>query len=153
MSTLNYDLALGVLYMLLKLLVIGAGGFLGAIVRYVLSNYVQEASKPKFSPMALWLFNLLGCLLIGIIMGFVINYQLLGERVRLFIIMGFLGSLTTFSTFGYETLTLIKDNEILLALANVVLQVAIGIFVVWLGYVCSKLIMFGIGFIGTKIFT
>ena len=139
--------------MWLQMLIIGAGGFLGAMSRFLLSGYAQNFSRKQIFPYGTLVVNVLGCLLIGLVFGLIINYQLLGERTRLLVITGFLGSFTTFSSFGYETFVLIKDNEILLALINILTQVTFGLVAVWLGYILSKLTILLIGNIASKLVT
>ena len=77
---------------------------------------------------------MLGCLGIGAIAGLVESRQLFGPEFRTFALIGVLGAFTTFSTFGYETLAMIRDDEYLRAAANVGLHVILGLALVWLGY-------------------
>ena len=126
--------------MLLQYLMIGIGGFLGAIFRFFVSTRVQEASK-SFFPVGTLIVNMLGCLLIGFILGIINNNPLLGLTTKNLLVTGFLGAFTTFSTFGYETFILIRDKKIIQALANVFIQIIVGILAVWLGYIISNFIL------------
>jgi CrcB protein len=116
-----------------EMLVAGAGGFVGAILRYWVSGIVQRWSGSMF-PFGTLAVNVLGCLLLGAVMALVEYRQLLGPHSRILVTIGMLGGFTTFSTFGYETFMLLRDNELAMALANVGLSVAVGTAAVMLGW-------------------
>jgi fluoride exporter len=118
---------------LLQCLMVGIGGFLGAVSRFFVSSRVQAISN-SFFPLGTLAVNMLGCLLIGILFGIVDSTQLLGPYAENLLITGFLGAFTTFSTFGYETLILLRDRKIIQAFANIFIQIFVGILAVWLGY-------------------
>ena len=122
-----------------ELLVVGAGGFLGAIARYGLSGFVQRQVRGDF-PAGTLAVNLVGCLVIGLFMTLVKDRQLFDPQTRMFVTMGFLGSLTTFSTFGYETVELMRGDELRLALLNVLANVALGVIGVLIGRALGKAI-------------
>lgn len=108
-----------------SLLAVGLGGFVGAVSRYALTGWMQ-LRFPAFRPAGTLLVNVLGCLLIGLLMGWVTHKPTLSEPLRLFLITGILGSLTTFSTFGYETVELLRENEVRLAMWNVAANMLLG---------------------------
>ncbi|MFT5465527.1 MAG: CrcB protein [Verrucomicrobiales bacterium] len=110
------------------ILLVGAGGFIGAVARWMLATWVDQFNSSKF-PWGIFAVNALGCLLIGLAVG-VLNHA----GWRFVIVTGFLGSLTTFSTFSYDTLNLIRDGRMALALTNVGLSIVVGLFAVWVGY-------------------
>ena len=110
----------------MKLLIIGAGGFLGAIARYLLSGYAQRLGVGGF-PVGTLCVNLLGCVAIGGFMTLVQDRELFTPETRLFVTIGILGSLTTFSTFGYETVELLRGGETRLALVSVAANVVLGV--------------------------
>ena len=116
--------------MLLQYIIVGIGGFLGAISRFFISTRIQKFSN-SFFPFGTLAVNMLGCLLIGFLFGII---DKLGIGCKELLISGFLGAFTTFSTFGYETFVLIRDKKIVQAFANILMQVVIGILAVWLGY-------------------
>ena len=125
---------------LLALGVVGLGGSVGVIARYVLSGLAQTVVQEKFGrsyPVGTLLVNAIGCLLIGMLMAMVTERQL-AEGTRLFLITGILGSLTTFSTFGYETVELILENDLRLAFWNVAANICIGFPAVWIGWTVFK---------------
>ena len=111
-------------------LAVGCGGFLGAIARYAISGYLHHHYEGKF-PVGTFVVNFLGCLIIGFMATLVETRDMFSPNTRLLIITGFLGSLTTFSTFGYETWALLKTGNYKMAgfyvSANMVLGLA-GIF-------------------------
>ncbi len=116
----------------MKLLVIGLGGFLGAIARYGVSGWVQARAGGEF-PAGTLAVNAVGCLLLGVLMALVETRQLLGPEVRTFVAIGILGSFTTFSTFGYETLELVRVGTFRLAALNMAGNLALGLAAVWIG--------------------
>jgi CrcB protein len=122
-------------------LLVGVGGFLGAILRYLVSGFVYQALHEPLFPYGTLFVNALGCAFLGLAAGVAEGRGLLSAEARVFLFIGFLGSFTTFSTFGYETLRLAKDGEFLLALGNVGGQVILGLGGVWAGDALAKLII------------
>jgi len=80
------------------------------------------------------LVNIIGCLLIGFLNKAFTGVLLVREEYRLALTVGMLGGFTTFSTFGWETFSLLNDKQYAHAAANVLLSVALGLAAVWLGY-------------------
>jgi len=119
---------------LINAAVVGSGGFLGALARYGLSGLVHRQMPLTTFPYGTLVVNLLGCLAIGVIAGLAESRQMFGPEFRTFALIGVLGGFTTFSTFGYETVAMIRDDEFLRAAANVGTQVILGLALVWLGY-------------------
>lgn len=124
---------------MLDIVIIGMGGFIGSVFRYLFSVKVQQFFAGNMFPLGTMVVNITGCLIIGLISGFSENVVLLSPRTRFFLITGVLGGYTTFSAFGNETFNLIRENEIILALLNVGIQVIVGVIAVWLGYILSKI--------------
>ena len=122
-----------------RVLLVGAGGFVGSILRYVLSGLVQGAARDSLFPWGTLAVNVLGCFTIGVLTELAESRGAFGVETRLLLITGFLGGFTTFSAFGYETLYLLRDAERLLAAANVLASVVIGIAAVQLGRVAVQL--------------
>ncbi len=125
---------------MLNILFVGVGGFLGSIGRYLLSGAVYQLFPNLHFPIGTTVVNVLGCFLIGFITALVEVRNLLSPEVRVFLLIGILGGFTTFSTFGYETIALLRDGAFLSGLANVLIQVVFGISAVWLGYNVVRLI-------------
>jgi len=80
------------------------------------------------------LLNLLGCFVIGVLIGLLVSRQLFGPGFRRFMLIGLIGGFTTYSTFGYETVALIRGAEFLRAVANIGLHVILGVAQVFVGY-------------------
>ena len=120
--------------MLINASLVGAGGFVGAIFRYGLSGFVQRSAALGAFPYGTLVVNMLGCLLIGITVGFIESRQLINPELRSFILVGVLGGFTTYSTFGLETFALLRDADFLRATANVAIHVVLGLALVWIGY-------------------
>ncbi|MEC4673507.1 MAG: fluoride efflux transporter CrcB [Nitrospirota bacterium] len=116
-----------------QIVLVGIGGCLGSVFRYLLSGVVQRSFPMSEFPFGTLVVNVVGCLLIGMLHGLAETKQIIGPELRLFLMIGLLGGFTTFSTFGYETMALIRDAEVFRAMGNVVLQVLVGLTAVWLG--------------------
>jgi CrcB protein len=125
---------------LFRLSIIGAGGFVGAVLRFVVSSWVQNRSGSIVFPFGTMSVNMIGCLVIGFLTCLVETRSLFSMETRSFILIGLLGAFTTFSTFGNETLGLIRDNRIDLAALNAGSQVIIGVAMVWLGRIIASAI-------------
>ena len=111
-------------------LCIAGGGSVGALGRYLLGAWIQTRSPGEF-PAATLLVNVLGCLLFGLLyswMGITATQQLRG-----FLFTGLLGGFTTFSTFGFETVSLLQRGHQGLAIGYVASSFALGLVAVWLG--------------------
>lgn len=115
------------------LLVVGIGGFAGAILRYLISGFVQELSQSINFPYGTFTVNMLGCFFIGVLSHLVESQAGITAEVRLLLMVGLLGSFTTFSTFGSETLTLLQDHRLVLAAVNIGAHIVVGITAVLCG--------------------
>jgi CrcB protein len=122
-----------------RLALVGLGGFFGAIFRFLVGGWVHRSMPSVSFPVGTLAVNVLGCFAIGLLAGLAESRQLLSPPARLFLLIGFLGSFTTFSTFGYETLSLAQDGELLKAGLNSILHLAVGFAAVWLGLLISRL--------------
>ncbi len=118
---------------MLKLVMIAAGGAVGAILRYGLSGWAQKLSDGSF-PIGTLCVNLLGCFVIGVVGASFAGPHLIREEYRVALLVGLLGAFTTFSTFGWETFALANDGQVGLAAVNIVVSNAVGLVAVWLGY-------------------
>lgn len=119
---------------LVELLLVGAGGALGAVARYGVGGLVHRSPALAGFPFGTLCVNLAGCLLIGLGAGLADGRQAFTPEARLFLFVGLLGGFTTFSSFGYETFALLRDHELLRAGLNAGLNVFAGLALVWLGY-------------------
>jgi fluoride exporter len=123
-----------------NILFIGFGGFLGSILRYVFSGYVQGLLRSADFPYGTIAVNLTGCLIIGFLSRLAESQGAFTPETRAFLFIGFLGGFTTFSTFGNETMNLFRDSENVLALVNIALHTVLGLGAVWLGRMLAYLI-------------
>ncbi|HJO94213.1 MAG TPA: fluoride efflux transporter CrcB [Victivallales bacterium] len=126
--------------LLFQSLIVGIGGILGAISRYLLEWLVKMITGAVLFPFGTLTVNMLGCLLIGMMFALIDGYSSVGPRVRLFFITGYLGALTTFSSFGLDTFKLMISDHFTVAVFNILIQIVVGLFAVWLGYVVIRLI-------------
>ncbi len=114
---------------------IGLGGFIGALLRFLLSGIMQ--SKVNVFPLGTLGVNFIGSFFMGFIMYSSEFGGLFSEDARVFLTMGLLGSFTTMSTFSYETFKLLEQNELLLVSINVVGTVLLTIFAIYLGKITA----------------
>ena len=120
-------------------LIIGLGGFVGAILRYWISGWIQSGFLTF--PLGTLGVNFIGSLLLALIM-YASEYRgLFGEEVRIFMTIGVLGSFTTMSTFSFESMKLLEQSEHMMFVLNLIGTVSLCLLAIYLG----KLIIFGIG--------
>ena len=124
---------------MLKIFLVGSGGFFGSILRYIANELVLKFFSGQYLFYSTLFVNVFGCFLIGFFITLSETKQMFNTEIRLLIIVGFLGGFTTFSTFGYETFNFIRNGNIINSLSNVFLQIFLGIGAVWLGYSIAKL--------------
>ena len=117
----------------LKLIIIGCGGFTGAVLRYLVSGWAQDASGSIVFPFGTMAVNMIGCALIGLLTYLADLHSFFTLETRYFILVGLLGAFTTFSTFGNETFNLLHDGHFGLAGINAGGQVFVGLIMVWAG--------------------
>ncbi|MDR3666121.1 MAG: fluoride efflux transporter CrcB [Ignavibacteriaceae bacterium] len=117
---------------------VGIGAAFGGVLRYWLSGYIYKFLPSSF-PYGTLAVNFLGCLLIGIIIFGLSEKELITPVVRLFLTVGFCGGFTTFSTFSFETLNLLKDYDFFLAFLNILSNVTLCIAGTYVGYLISKI--------------
>jgi len=127
-------------YNMIKILLVGAGGFAGSIMRYCAGKAVTRIAGEHLFPYGTLFVNVTGCLVIGFLSGLIENRQMLSPNQRIFIMVGFLGGFTTFSTFGYEVFGFARNGETINALANMGLHGVLGLGAVWAGYTLSKIL-------------
>lgn len=117
----------------MEFLLIGLGGFAGATCRY--GFYLIEKKFLSTLPLATLAVNLLGCFLAGVFWGLIQKKILIHQDLKLILMVGFLGSFTTFSTFSLETVTLLRAGEFSIAAVNLFTQILLGLLLVYLGQV------------------
>ena len=114
------------------ILLIAGFGALGCVTRYYVSGWVYDLFGRSF-PYGTLAVNILGAFIIGLVMEFGMRSTLLPVNVRIGLTIGFLGGLTTFSTFSYETFKLLENGEFFVAAANVLMSVTTCLIFTWLG--------------------
>ncbi len=110
------------------------------MLRYLTSTTLQNLINPGSFPIGTFCVNMIGCLIIGFIAQLSEARAVFPPDVRIFLMVGILGGFTTFSSFGYETVQLIREGEFLFALGNAVGQLILGLIMVYVGYVLARLI-------------
>ena len=111
---------------MMNIVFVGLGGFIGASTRYLISLYASKLFTSKI-PIGTLTVNILGSLIIGIVMELTLKTSLISPHMKLFLTTGFLGGLTTFSTFSYETMELMEKGELLLAIFNIALNLLLSL--------------------------
>ncbi len=122
--------------MIKHLLLVFIGGGLGSVCRYLISEITYF--KKLIFPYPTLLTNLLGCFLIGLILGWSIKNSNINSSLIILFTVGFCGGFTTFSSFSYESLTLINNNQLLNLFIYIFSSILIGIFAVFVGLKISK---------------
>lgn len=120
-----------------SLFLVALGGAVGATLRYLLSGLVSRYFETEF-PVGTLGVNLLGCLAVGLLWE-PLAHTALSPHARTFLLIGVLGAFTTFSTYGIESVNLMREGELRLALLNLFLSNVLGIALVLLGIVVSRL--------------
>lgn len=123
--------------MIKNLLVVFIGSGLGGGCRFVLSKLIQGSTMMAF-PLATFVVNILGCLLIGLFYGMFDKGALMNNNLRLLLTVGFCGGFTTFSTFMNENLQILRANNILLSAFYTAGSLFLGLIAVYVGYYLVK---------------
>ncbi|MDQ6957652.1 MAG: fluoride efflux transporter CrcB [Mariprofundaceae bacterium] len=121
------------------LLVVAAGGAVGASLRWLLAGAVQRAASGAF-PWGTFVVNALGSFALGFLFVYLIERSTTGELLRLAVTVGLLGAFTTFSTYSLESIRLMQSGAFGLAAANVLGQVFVCLVLTWLGVQLARAI-------------
>jgi CrcB protein len=119
-------------------LAVGFGGFFGCVARYLTGVLIIRLFDAPVFPYATLIVNVVGCFLIGLLGGLAEHTQLISPQMQLFLMLGVLGGFTTYSAFGYQTLTLAHEGRMLLAVLNVAAHIILGLSAVGLGESITK---------------
>lgn len=120
------------------LLTVGTGSFIGGILRYSLSQFVQAKTLSAF-PFGTLIVNLTGCFVIGLVLA-LSERTTMNAEWRLFLATGICGGFTTFSAFSSETFSLLRDGQIWYASAYVIASIALGVLATFIGYSILKIV-------------
>jgi len=112
-------------------------GALGGLTRYYLSAWVYEHLGRTF-PYGTFAVNIIGAFFIGLLMDFSLRSTMISQNLRLGLAIGFLGGLTTFSTFSYETFKLLEDGQLLTAFINILASVVACLALTWAGIFVAR---------------
>ncbi len=124
--------------MIKTLLLVGTGGFLGSVSRFLASRWMQNIFPSAF-PFGTFFVNISGCFLIGLIYGISEKSPLLTSGSKLFLVIGFCGGFTTFSTFANENLALLRSGEFFHFFIYTGLSVFLGIAATFFGVLITKI--------------
>jgi CrcB protein len=122
-----------------KVFLIGLAGLVGTLGRYALSGIIARRFGETF-PTGTLVVNIAGCFLAGFLFYLMQERFLVNETMRTVVMIGLLGGFTTFSSFGLQTFTLLKDGEIWFAAMNLVGSNLLGLLMVWVGYTLAKVV-------------
>lgn len=123
----------------MSLILIGFGGFVGAITRYLVDGAVADRTASGF-PFGTLVVNLTGSFALGLLFALTAERAILPPEVRGPVLIGFIGAYTTFSTYMLESWRLIEDGATVLGIANVLGSVVLGMAAVLLGLIIGRLV-------------
>jgi CrcB protein len=118
---------------IVTILYVALGGALGSVSRYLVGTWAQTVSKSIAFPYGTLTVNLIGCFVIGFLSQLAEARGAFTSQSRSLVFIGILGGFTTFSSFGNDTINLLRDGRTFNALANVGANVIVGLLLVWLG--------------------
>jgi len=121
--------------MIKNILLVGAGGFMGSVARYLAYILIEKRITGYF-PLSTFTVNITGSFILGVIAALAFKSNL-SESLRLLLAIGFCGSFTTFSTFAYENLQLINQKPFI-ALGYTIASLVVGIFLTYIGFQLGK---------------
>ena len=126
--------------MLRTILIVGAGGFIGSVMRYLVQLFVEKGVSSTF-PWGTFIANITGSFIIGIVFALAQKGNLLSAEWRLFLAVGICGGFTTFSSFAYNNLTMLKEQAYGQFIWNVGGSLILGLLAVYLGMVLVQAIL------------
>ena len=124
---------------MMKVMMVAVGGGIGATTRYLVSTWAAEKFGTDF-PYGTLIVNVVGCFIIGAFMTLATERLIVSPYWRLLVTVGFVGGLTTFSSYSYETLKLLEEANIMMAMYNLLANVMMGFLATWVGISAARLI-------------
>ena len=122
--------------MIINILYVAIGGALGSSFRFIISNFLKNYFS--YFPVGTLFVNVLGSLCIGILASYLFNKEISLEIIKYFLIIGFLGSFTTFSAFSIETIDMFKNGKIFMSFTYIFLSIFLSIFAAYIGISYNK---------------
>lgn len=119
------------------IILVAVGGAIGSVIRYLVSLWAADKWGAAF-PYGTFIVNIAGCYIIGLFMIIATERHMLPPHWRLLVASGFLGGLTTFSSFSYETLKLVQDGAWSAAVANIAGNLCLGLLAAWGGMATAR---------------
>ena len=120
-----------------NILLVLVGSGIGGASRYIIADFIKQKYSPKY-PLGTCLINIVGCFIIGLVLGYYTKNTTENTDIKLLLTTGFCGGFTTFSAFAAENLYLIKSGNQLTALFYIILSVLLGILATFLGSIIIK---------------
>ncbi len=115
-----------------RILLVGIGGFFGAVARYSIGTFFVDRFGLRV-PYGTFVINMTGCFLVGFVASFLTIRTNWSELWIYIVSIGFIGAYTTFSTFEFETLRSLQKGDVLIAFSNITLSIFLGLLAVWTG--------------------
>lgn len=125
---------------MLKIVLVGFGGMLGSVLRYLMNLYAPKVLGPEF-PFVTLFVNVLGGVFIGFVMGLSQSYEDFSPELRLFLTTGIAGGFTTFSAFSYETMNLLTSDTYWVGIWNIACNVLLSLVAVFVGKSLAQLLV------------
>lgn len=120
-----------------QLLLVGFGGFIGSVLRFLISK-LNHSWHFLSLPMGTLAVNIIGSLIIGLLIGISVKGNLISSDLKLFLMVGLCGGFTTFSTFSAENMLLLQNGQIMTALLYMILSIVLGLLAVLGGYLVAS---------------
>ncbi len=125
--------------MIRNLFLIGIGGFIGSVCRYLAQQFIQNY-YPTSIPWGTILVNITGCFLIGIVYALSGKNTVLSPEMRIFLATGFCGGFTTFSSFAYENVAMVLEGDFYYTAINILVSIVVGFGATHAGILLIKFI-------------
>ena len=122
-----------------QIFIVLLSGGCGAVARYILTTWIGSKIGAYF-PFGTLFVNVIGCFIMGFFMMLTTERFVVSTNIRLLVTVGFLGGLTTFSSFGYETMQFLREGNLVNAFMNMGANLFIGLLALWLGIIVAKLV-------------